>query len=325
MRTITLEEHMTTPLFVKSMAHLDRGLPKSAYMDALQAKLLDCGASRVADMDAAGIDVQVLSLAGAGLDKLDREVATYLARATNDTLHASVDAYPERFQAFATLNLQEPKKAAAEFARCVQTLGFKGALVNGTTNGLFLDDARFTPLFEAAQQLDVPIYLHPAPPPEPVKKAYYSGLPADVSYLLSTAGWGWHVETGMHCLRLIVSGVFDRFPKLKIIIGHMGEDLPYSIARADAVMAHGSQKLQRTVAEYFREHFWITTSGYFTEAPLRCALDVAGIDHVLFSIDYPFSPNAVGRKFLDSLQLKPEEMAKLTHRNAEKLLKIAAG
>jgi predicted TIM-barrel fold metal-dependent hydrolase len=324
MRTITLEEHITTPLFLKSIAHLDRGLPLNPYMEKLQSKLLNCGAGRIADMDAGGIDVQVMSLAGAGLDKLDPEVATYLARATNDTLAAAAQAYPSRLAAFATLNLQEPNKAAAELARCVETLGFKGALVNGTTRGLFLDDPRFEPLFETAEKLDVPIYLHPAPPPPAVKQAYFSGLPADDSYLLSTAGWGWHVETGMHCLRLIVAGVFDRFPKLKIIIGHMGEDLPYSIARADSVMSHASQKLKRSVAEYFHEHFWITTSGYFTEPPLRCALAVAGVDRVLFSVDYPFSSNETGRKFLDSLTLTPEDMAKLTHRNAEKLLKIPA-
>ena len=321
MRTITLEEHISTPLFVKLTAHLDRGLPKNAHMEKLQEQLIECGAARVADMDAAGIDLQVLSLAGAGMDQLDREVATYLARATNDTLHAIIDEHPDRFGAFATLNLQEPDKAATEFARCVHTLNFKGAMVHGTTRGLFLDDPRFTPILEAAQQLDVPIYLHPAPPPAAVKQAYFSGLPIDMSYLLSTAGWGWHVETGMHCLRLILSGVFDRFPKLKIIIGHMGEDLPYSIARADAVMTRSST-LQRSVSEYFHEHFWITTSGYFTAPPLQCAIDVVGIDRVLFSIDYPFSPNAAGRQFLNSLQLAPEQMKKLTHKNAEKLLKL---
>jgi predicted TIM-barrel fold metal-dependent hydrolase len=325
MRIITLEEHMTTPLFLKSTAHLERGNPTAAYMEALREKLLDCGAGRIADMDANGIDMQVLSLVGHGLDKLDAEVATHLARATNDTLAAWVKANPTRFAAFATLNLQAPEKAAEEFERCVGTLGFKGALLNGTTRGLFLDDPRFTPVFEVAQQMDVPIYLHPAPPPEAVKQAYYAGgLPADVAYMLSTAGWGWHVETGMHCLRLIVAGVFDRFPKLKMIIGHMGEDLPYSIARADAVLSRATPHLERRVGEYFHEHFWVTNSGYFTEPPLRCALDVVGIDRMMFSVDYPFSPNQVGRKFLDSLTLSDEDMSKFTHRNAEKLLKIGA-
>lgn len=324
MRIITLEEHITTPLFVKSMAHLEGGHASNPFMQKMQAKLLDVKRSRLADMDAAGIDMQVLSLAGAGLDRLEPEVATYLARATNDTLAAIVKAHPKRYAAFATLNLQEPAKAVTELRRCVRRLGFKGAMIHGTCNGLFLDDARFAPVLEAAQTLDVPIYLHPAPPPTAVQRAYFSGLAPDVSFLLSTAGWGWHVETGMHCLRMIVAGVFDHFPRLKVIIGHMGEDLPYSIARADAVLSHGSQKLRGSIADYFHEHFYITTSGYFTLPPLLCALQVVGADRILFSVDYPFSPNETGRQFLDSLPLNPDDMAKITHRNAERLLKLPA-
>jgi predicted TIM-barrel fold metal-dependent hydrolase len=273
-------------------------------------------------MDAAGIDMQVLSLAGSGLDKLEPTTATALARDTNDKLAAAVRAHPDRFAAFATLALLEPEKAAVEFERCVRELGFKGALLNGTTNGLFLDDKRFTPIFEIAQALDVPIYLHPAPPPRPVQQAYYDGLPSHLGFFLSTAGWGWHAEVGMHCLRLIVSGLFDHFPKLKIIIGHMGEDLPYSIVRADTVLARDANHLQRRVKDYFHEHFYITTSGYFTVPPFLCALQVAGADRILFSIDYPFSPNTVGRDFLNSLPVSPEDMEKIAHRNAERLLNL---
>ncbi len=322
MRTITLEEHFTTPLFVKSMSHLEDA--PSAYMEKMRAKLLDVKKGRLADMDAGGIDMQVLSLAGNGMDKLEPEVATFLARATNDTVAAVVKGHPRRYAAFATLNLQEPAKAVSELRRCVRRLGFKGVMIHGTTNGLFLDDERFAPVLEAAQTLDVPIYLHPASPPPAVKQAYFSGLSPDVSFLLSTAGWGWHVETGMHCLRMIVAGVFDQFPGLKIIIGHMGEDLPYSIARADAVMSRGGMKLRASVADYFHEHFYITTSGYFTLPPLLCALQVVGADRILFSVDYPFSPTEAGRRFLDSLPLSPDDMAKITHKNAEKLLKIPA-
>ncbi len=322
MRTITLEEHFTTPLFVKSMSHLEDA--PSAYMEKMRAKLLDVKKGRLADMDAGGIDMQVLSLAGNGMDKLEPEVATFLARATNDTVAAVVKGHPRRYAAFATLNLQEPAKAVSELRRCVRRLGFKGVMIHGTTNGLFLDDERFAPVLEAAQTLDVPIYLHPASPPPAVKQAYFSGLSPDVSFLLSTAGWGWHVETGMHCLRMIVAGVFDQFPGLKIIIGHMGEDLPYSIARADAVFSRGGMKLRASVADYFHEHFYITTSGYFTLPPLLCALQVVGADRILFSVDYPFSPTEAGRRFLDSLPLSPDDMAKITHKNAEKLLKIPA-
>jgi predicted TIM-barrel fold metal-dependent hydrolase len=322
MRTITLEEHISTPEFLEATAKVLHVDSVADFWKANRAKLLDVGKDRIAEMDAAGIDLQVLSLSGHGMDMLDPATATALARDTNDTLAAAVQAHPDRFAAFTTLALQEPEKAAREFERCVRQLGFKGALVNGTSDGLFLDHPRFTPLFEAAQALDVPIYLHPGPPPEVVKQAYYGGLSGNLGFLLSTAGWGWHVETGMHCLRLIVSGLFDRFPKLNIIIGHMGEALPYYIVRADALLAESVKHLRSRVLAYFHEHFFITTSGCFSLPPFLCALQVAGADRILFSVDYPFSPNTLGRSFLDSLPVGREEMAKITHGNAERLLKL---
>lgn len=326
MRTITLEEHISTAAVLEATAKVRHCDPVADFENSVQGKLLDIGAGRIADMDASGIDMQVLSLAdgprSGGLDKVDAVTGTALARDTNDKLADAVQAHPDRFAAFATLALQEPERAAAEFERCVRKLKFVGALVNGSTSGLFLDHPRFTPLFEVAQALDVPIYLHPAPPPEAVRAAYFSGLPGDLGFLLSIAGWGWHAEAGMHSLRLILSGMFDRFPRLKIIIGHMGEALPYSIARADAVLMRGSKHLKRRVAEYFQEHFYLTTSGFFTVSPFLCALQVVGADRILFSVDYPFSPNAVGRAFLNALPVSTEDMAKISHGNAERLLKL---
>lgn len=322
MRTITLEEHMSTPAFLQAIdAHSQRAVTNE-YIRSVRAKLVDLGATRIADMDAGQIDMQVLSLAGGDMDRLDSATAGTLARETNDLVAAAVAAYPTRFAAFATLNLQDPEAAARELERCVRELKFVGTMVNGTTAGLFLDHPRFTPFWEAAHALDVPVYLHPAPPPTPVQQAYYSGLPDDVSFMLSTAGWGWHVETGMHCLRLIATGLFDRFPRLQLIIGHMGENLPFSIARADAVLSRAQQKPQRSCAEYFHEHFHITTSGYFTIPPLLCALQVVGADRLLFSVDYPFSPTQTGRRFLDSLPVSPEDLRKISHQNAERLLGI---
>jgi uncharacterized protein len=273
-------------------------------------------------MDAAGIDLQVISLTNAGLDKLDGAKATPLIRDSNDKLAAAVQAHPQRFAGFAALALQEPEKAAAEFERSVRKLGFKGALIHGTTKGVFLDDPRFTPLFETAQALDVPIYLHPTLPPKPVEDAYFSGLPGQLGFFLSTAAWGWHVETGLHCLRLIGSGLFDRFPKLKIIIGHMGEDLPFSIARAESVLSRETKHLKRKIGEYFQENFYITTSGYFTVPPFLCTLQVVGADHILFSVDYPYSPNTAGRNFLNALPVSTEDLGKISHGNAERLLKL---
>ncbi len=322
MRTITLEEHISTPEFLNATDKLWDGDPSVNFWKASGAKLLDTGKDRIADMDAAGIDMQVLSLSGIGMDRLDSATAGALARDTNEKLAAAVQAHPKRFAAFATLALHEPEKAAREFERCIRQLGFKGALVNGTIDGLFLDDPRFTPLFETAQALNVPIYLHPAPPTEEVRKAYFSGLPANLGFVLSTAAWGWHVETGLHCLRLIASGLFDRLPKLQIIVGHMGEALPFYMDRADMFLAQSTKHLQRPISGYFRENFHITTSGVFSLPPFLCAMQVVGADRILFSVDYPFCDNSLGRAFLDTLPISPEDMAKITHKNAERLLKL---
>ena len=323
MRTIALEEHISTPALQEAFAAGTRGAP-SEYVRTIQEKLLDLGAGRIANMDAAGIDMQVLSLAVASLDRLEPATVTALARDANDRMAAAVRAHPTRFAAFAAVHLREPEQAAAELERCVRTLGFKGALVNGTSAGLFLDDPRFTPFWEAAHSLGVPVYLHPAPPPEPVQQAYFSGLPDNLAFFLSTAAWGWHVETGLHVLRLIVSGLFDRYPGLQLIIGHMGENLPFSLARADTILARSRASLQRRVADYAHGHLHLTTSGYFTLPPLLCALQVFGADRILFSVDYPYSTNAQGRAFLDALPLSPADQHKIAHANAERLLNLPA-
>jgi uncharacterized protein len=319
MRIITLEEHFVTPEFLKATAIF---LPDNPYLKELQSKLVDLGEPRIAAMDAAGIDLQVLSLAAMGFDKLDSSTATAVVHEANDQLAEAVRHYPNRYAGFASLALRDPQTAAKEFERCVRSLGFKGAMVNGTTDGAFLDDPKFTPLFEAAQSLDIPIYLHPAPPPATVQEVYYSNLPEACGELLARAGWGWHVETGLHCLRLILSGLFDRFPRLKIIIGHMGEELPYSLARATAVLGRVAKHLQRSIPEYFHEHFYITTSGYFTTPPFLCALQVVGADRLMFSIDYPFSTTLQGREFLNRLPVSPDDLEKIAHRNAERLLQL---
>jgi predicted TIM-barrel fold metal-dependent hydrolase len=321
MRTITLEEHITTPEILKA-AQMPATGAFAAYVQAMNSKLLDVGEGRIADMDAAGIDLQVLSVSANAVDKLDAAAAAAIVRDANDRMDAAVRAHPRRFAAFATLALHEPDKSAAELERCILKLKFKGVMLNGTSNALFLDHPRFIPIFEAAAALDVPVYLHPAPPPKPVLEAYYGGLPGSLGSMLSTAMWGWHVETGMHCLRLILSGMFDRFPRLKLIVGHMGENLPYSIARAEMVLGRGAADLKRSLGEYFRENFYLTTSGYFSLPPFQCMQQVVGIDRILFSVDYPFSSNMVGREFLDSLPLAAEDKEKVAHGNAERLLKL---
>jgi len=320
MKVIAVEEHVGTPQL--SAALKAAGINARESPPAIAAKLNDLGAGRLADMDAAGIDMQVLSVAGDGLEKLDRDTGIAVARDINDMLANAVKSHPDRFAAFAVLPMQAPDAAAAELERCVTKVGFKGALISGTINGRFLDNPVFQPVFAAAEKLDVPIYLHPAPPPPAVYQAYFGDLPAPLAFSLSTSAWGWHVETGMHTLRMVVSGLFDRFPKLQILIGHMGENLPFSLVRADDRLTGLNPHLKQRVAEYFRTNFYITTSAYFTAPPLLCALQVFGADRMLFAVDYPFSSKAEGRKMLDIAAISPNDLAKITHKNSERLLKL---
>jgi predicted TIM-barrel fold metal-dependent hydrolase len=321
MRTITLEEHFVTESFLRATGAYGNATP--AWLDALQPKLLDLGAGRIAAMDDAGIDLQVLSLAAIGFDALDASTATSLASDVNDELATAVRANPSRLAGFACLALKDLESAAKELERSIKKLGFCGVLLDGTTAGKFLDDPQFPPVFEAAVALNIPVYLHPAPPPEAVSDTYFTGLPAGVGHMLSIAGWGWHAETALHTLRLIASEVFDRFPTLQLIIGHMGEMLPMALARTSQALSHVA-KLRQPVAAYFQSNIHLTTSGYFTQPPLRCAIDVVGMDRLMFSIDYPFSPTSKGRDYLVELEqfLSAEDLAKLTHRNAEALLNL---
>lgn len=321
MRTIALEEHFVTAEFLKATDAYGDGAPGD--MQQIREQLLDLGEGRLASMRESGIDLQVLSLAAMGLETLNAATSVAVLQDVNDELAAAVRAHPEHFQGFAALPLKHPTAAAKELERCVRNHGFVGAMLDGTVDGLFLDHPRFTPVWEMAQALDVPVYVHPAPPPPSVREAYFSGLPDGMGHLLSIAGWGWHAETGLHSLRLIVSGLFDRMPSLKVIVGHMGEGLPYALARSSGVLSGAAKHLQRPVSEYLLQHFHVTTSGYFTRPPFDCAEEVIGMDRLMFSVDYPFSPNSKGRGFLDSLNpMNNDRRAKLVHRNAERLLKL---
>jgi uncharacterized protein len=278
--------------------------------------------------DAAGIAIQVLSAVGPGVQELPSETAIPLARKLNDQLHDSVIApRPDRFAAFATLPTGSPDEAAAELERSVTELGFAGALINGTTNGLFFDHAQYSALLDAAASLEVPIYLHPGAPPQPVAAAYYAGLPGHTGAMLATAGYGWHYETSLHALRLVVAGVFDRWPALKVILGHLGEGLPFHLGRIDDVLTPLAGHLAKPIGAYFRESFWITTSGYFFDGPFRLAREVFGDDRMIFSVDYPYSDNRRACAWLEQADLDPDVRRKIAHANADALLGLdrAAG
>ena len=326
MRTIAIEEHFLADgfrEFMKRAASSQTGGSSRTFAAELEAKMSDLGATRLKDMDAGGIDLQVISHTASAIVPLPGDEAVRLTREANDQLATAVAAHPDRFAGFATLPMTDPEDAADELERAVRSLGFKGAMINGTTHGRFLDDRSFLPILERAVALSVPIYVHPGVPPAAVREAYYSGFDPAVNFSLSTAGWGWHSEVGIHALRLILAGVFDRFPSLQIIIGHMGEMIPFMLARINNVLTPVAKHLQHAVPDYFLQNFYITTSGFFTDPPLLLALQTIGADRIIFSVDYPYSANEQGRVFLDSASISPADKEKISHLNAERLLKLA--
>ena len=334
MRVIALEEHYTTQALRE--ANADHPLVRRSLVreyaeqdgegfkgpnDQLLHQLLDLGELRLATMDAAGIDVQVLSHPTPGPEGLESSLAVRLAAEANDLAAEAIAAHPDRFAGFATLPMPDPDTAAAEFERAVNSLGFVGALVNGHVNGRYLDDQFFWPIFEAAEALDVPIYLHPAFPPQAVVDAVYSGFSQLVNTALASGAWGWHIDTGLHVLRLILGGVFDRFPRMQLIVGHLGEMLPSMLGRAGWMM-NPISGLEYPIGKYFTENISVTTSGFFDHPPFAAAAEALGIDRILFAVDYPYSQNEAGRAFLDGLPVSSPDKEKIAHGNAERLLKL---
>lgn len=330
MRVVALEEHFSIPALVKKIDPAViakrgfKGRKQAPGKPSLNDLLAEIGEVRLKSMDEAGVSVQVLSPGGPGPDLVPGPDGVALARELNDQLAAACAKHPTRFAGFASLPMAAPDACADELRRCVKELKFPGAMINGTTDGRFLDHPSYDSLLAAAVELDVPIYIHPHLPPPAVHEIYYSGLPDGADRVLATAGWGWHSEVAIQTLRMALAGTFDKHPKLKIIIGHMGEMLPVMLARLDEVSALDVDHLKRKPSRAILDQVWITTSGIFSQPPFIAALQTFGIDRIMFSIDYPFAPNAAGRKFLNQVALSPSDMAKLTHGNADALLKLKA-
>jgi hypothetical protein len=330
MRIVALEEHYTVPSIVAGIPTevvARRGFPTDPNFAWAQtnkrAELADLGDARLVDMDASGITVQVLSVAGPGADLVPGQAGIDLARVYNNALAEACTRQPTRYRGFAHLPMLSPDAAADELGRAVRDLGFHGALVNGATDGRFLDDPSFEPILAQAETLDVPIYLHPGIPTQPVRNAYYDNLPGNFSFTLALSAWGWHADTAIHTLRLVLSGALDRHPALKIVIGHMGEALPFMLDRIDeTTAAEAKARLTRSVRQTILDQVWITTSGFFTMAPFMAALMSFGVDRILFSVDYPFASNARARTFLDALPVSPADRAKIAHGNADRLMRL---
>jgi uncharacterized protein len=329
MRIVALEEHYTVPHIVAGIspdAIARRGFPGPDFVWAQTTKrneLADLGDTRLADMDASGIAVQVLSVAGPGADLVPGQPGIDLARAYNDALAEACARHPTRYRGFAHLPMLAPEAAADELERTIKHLGFHGALVNGATDGRFLDDPAFAPILARAEALDVPIYLHPGIPSPAVRNAYYDGLPGNFSFTLALSAWGWHADTAIHVLRLALSGALDRHPGLKLVIGHMGEALPFMLDRIDETTAATAKtELRRSLRQTIVDQVWITTSGFFTMVPFMAALMSFGVDRIMFSVDYPFAPNQPASEWLHKIPLCAEDRAKIASGNAKRLLKL---
>jgi predicted TIM-barrel fold metal-dependent hydrolase len=321
MRTITLEEHFAT------RAYLEGPGGHVAQHGAIFDRLCDLDELRIAEMDEAGIDVQVLSLTAPGIEQLGAAEARSWARSTNDHLADAVRRHPDRFAGLAALPMADPPAAADELSRMVGTHGFVGAVINGHIGGRYLDDEFFWPVLGRAEDLNVPIYLHPTPPPRPVIESSYTGnFSAEVSAVFASAGWGWHIETATHLLRMVLAGVFDRYPRLRMLIGHMGEGLPFMLPRLERTFGNQvmpvNTGLDRPIGEYFRENVRYTFSGFNFAPDFDTLLAQVGVERIMFSADYPYQSMAEARKFLDDLPLDEEDRHRIAHRNAETLLNL---
>lgn len=324
MRTITLEEHFATPEFFDGPARFlkDRAEQVGGRYANLMGRLCDVGAERIAEMDAAGIDMQVLSLTAPGVEQMATADAIAMARATNDYLADAVQKHPTRFAGLAALPTGAPEQAAGELERRVHQHGFKGAVINGHNRGRYLDDQFYWPILERAEALNVPIYLHPTPPPQPVIDISYGGFAPMVTDMLAGGAWGWHIETAVHVIRIIFGGVFDRFPKLQFVIGHMGEGLPFMFQRFD-IIPMAVTKLKRPVLAYLKENIHYTFSGFnFPPTFLDLLLELGGVNRIMFSADHPYQSMAQARAFLEQIPVSAADKERIAHENAERLFRL---
>jgi predicted TIM-barrel fold metal-dependent hydrolase len=315
-QVIAVEEHYWDRELAKTFTGVEAG------RDGPQMeRLYDLGALRLKEMDEAGIDIQVLSQGAPSTQKLPADIAVPMTRGVNDRLAAVCAANPSRFAAFAALPTADPAAAADELERAVVKLGFKGAMLHGLANGVFLDHKRFWPIYERAEKLDVPIYLHPGLPDARVMDAYYNDYAKDYPMVVRAA-WGYTVETATLAIRMVLSGVFDKHPNLKIILGHLGETLPFLVWRVDHALARPGAAKSLSFRDVFCSRFWVTTSGFFSTPALMCCVQELGVDRILFAVDWPFVMNAPGVTWMETVPLCDADKAKILSGNAKRLLKL---
>jgi 2,3-dihydroxybenzoate decarboxylase len=313
---IAIEEHYWDAELTKTYQGLEAG-----HGGAMQERLFDFGTLRIKEMDDAGIDMQVLSHGAPSTQKLAADVAAKMAAGVNDRLAAVVKANPKRFAAFCALPTADPHAAADELERAVTQLGMKGAMIHGLSNGEFVDLPKYWPIYERAEKLDVPIYFHPSLPDQRVTDVYYKDYAKDFPLVVRPA-WGFTVETATQAIRLILSGVFEKYPKLKIILGHLGETIPFLLWRIDSALKRPGQKPLH-FRDIFCNNFYITTSGFFSNPALLCSVMEMGVDHILFAVDWPFVPdNKPAVAWMDGVPLSDHDKAKILYGNSQQLLRL---
>lgn len=333
MKLITVEEHYMSPQVNAQYMNVMKKIVSPAVrarLNGLQGFLAnnkgisDLGEHRIAAMDKQGVDMQVISYGNNSPMDLPAEAAVPLCRQANDELAAAILQYPQRFAGWAALPVGDPCAAADELSRTVNELGFVGASLNGTYQGRFFDEPEFFPIFKRAAELDVPIYFHPGFPDEMVADYYYKGenIPQAVSAVFSAYGYGWHVDVGIHMIRMILSGIFNQLPGLKLMTGHWGELVPYYFDRIDEMLPKAITGLDRSFSELYKEHVYITPSGMASRGPAHLAISEMGIDHILWSHDFPYVKRDNVKDFLMELPLSREDKEKIAYKNAEALLKI---
>ncbi|MGW0193285.1 amidohydrolase family protein [Nonomuraea sp. NPDC003201] len=322
LKIIALEEHLVTAGIFEAW----RTVPETWQLYGaatgrpdLIDRLFDLGEARLADMDDQGIDVQVLSVTPPGVQSLGAARAVPLAREANDAVAAAVRAHPGRFEGFATLPTPDPRAAAEELRRAVTGLGLKGAMIHGRTGSRNLDHPDMTPIWEAAAELRCPIYLHSQFPDAPVRDAYYSHLGTVADKVFAGPMVGWHYETGLQLLRLVLAGTFDRFPTLQIITGHWGEVVLFYLDRITQTQSWTGLSLQRPIGDYFARNVSYTGSGILSERYLHWTKEVVGIDRILYATDYPFIDAGNAHDFLDDAALTAAEREAVAHGNWERL------
>lgn len=314
-RVIAIEEHFVDEAFASHFPPGAAGQPPK-----IAERIYDLMDVRIREMDEAGIDMQVLSHQSPGGQRLKPDAAVEACRAVNDRLAAVIAEKPDRFSGFAMLPTIHPDAAADELQRSVEELGLKGAMIHGPTKGRFIDEPEFRPIFARAAALDVPIYLHPSKPDDGVTETYY-GTYAESHPAFTRSAWGFGVETGTQGARMVLSGVFDDHPDLKIILGHLGEGLPFFLWRLNSGLSRPNNR-PSNFAEVFRRNFWITTSGFFSDPALRCCLEEMGEDRVLFAIDWPYESNTQGVDWLAGSGFDAKTKERIFCGNAEALLKL---